>query len=262
MARFTCNFISYTLTRAVDITVVIPSLTMPEVDLGPNPTRTVRHNDGAKYPVLYLLHGFGNNHMTWAGYTNVEFFAEERNMAVVMISAENGGYINQEGLNRYYDFVNTELPDFVGKMFPISERPEDTYIAGLSMGGMGAAVHGFSNPEKYAAIGIFSMGIMPPEKPFRIVPEEYDSYQLAKKYGQEKHDKKMPVFLACGMDDFLYENALQSKDVLAENGFDVTWVPMAGYKHEWRFWNLIVEQFLDWIPRTDALVPESGKRVI
>ena len=46
-----------------------------------------QHTRAEKYPVLYLLHGFGNNHATWTGYTNLELYAEERNIAVVMISA-------------------------------------------------------------------------------------------------------------------------------------------------------------------------------
>ena len=90
MAKFTCNFISYTLKRTVDITVIIPSVTIPEsMGMTLAEGKKPRHQKADKYPVLYLLHGMGNNHAQWTGYTNVELFAEERNMAVVMLSAEN-----------------------------------------------------------------------------------------------------------------------------------------------------------------------------
>ena len=154
MAKFQCNVISYTLKRTVDITVVIPTPTIPDsMGMGGN---TPSHVPEAKYPVLYLLHGMGNNHATWSGYSNVEFFAEERNIAVVMISGENKAYINHEGGDQFYDFVAEELPQFVKAMFPISDRVEDTYIAGLSMGGYGTLVHAFSHPERFAAYGSFS----------------------------------------------------------------------------------------------------------
>ena len=130
MAKLTCNFLSYTLHRAVDITVIVPSICFPEM-MAPNPS----HAKAEKYPVLYLLHGYGNNHATWNGYTSVELYAEERNIAVVMLSAENKSYINHGGDDNYFDFISHELPEFVQSMFPVSSRPQDTYIAGLSMGG-------------------------------------------------------------------------------------------------------------------------------
>ena len=67
MAKMTCNFISYTLRRAVDITVIIPSVTIPE-SLIDKENCTHKHEP---YPVLYLLHGYGNNHATWSGYSNI-----------------------------------------------------------------------------------------------------------------------------------------------------------------------------------------------
>ena len=151
MAQIRCNFLSYTLRRAVDLTVIIPTMCFSEM-MAENP----HHPQGAKYPVLYLLHGYGNNHATWNGYTSVELYAEERNMAVVMLSAENKAYINHGGDDNYFDFISKELPEFIQGMFPVSSRPEDTYIAGLSMGGYGAVVHGLSQSQRFAAIGSFS----------------------------------------------------------------------------------------------------------
>ena len=52
MAQIRCNFLSYTLRRAVDLTVIIPTMCFSEM-MAENP----HHPQGAKYPVLYLLHG-------------------------------------------------------------------------------------------------------------------------------------------------------------------------------------------------------------
>ena len=54
---------------------------------------------------------------------------------------------------------------------------------------------------------------------------------------------------------------IQSKDYLKENGVDVTWVSVPGYTHEWRFWNLAVEKFLKWIPRTDGYVSAGTRQI-
>lgn len=53
-------------------------------------------------------------------------------------------------------FLNHELPEFVEAYFPISDSPKDRYIAGLSMGGYGALLHGIENPDRYSAIGALS----------------------------------------------------------------------------------------------------------
>ena len=258
MAKFTCNFISYTLRRTVDITVIIPSVTIPEsMGMTLPKGEKARHQKPGKYPVLYLLHGMGNNHAQWTGYTNVELFAEERNIAVVMLSAENKSYVNMYG-DRFFDFVSEELPDFVKEMFPVSDRPEDTYIAGLSMGGFGTLVHAFSHPERFAAMGAFSAAVQ--LNPYSLagddeankhpIDPEYDPFSLAKKCVAD--GKKVPqIYVACGENDFLYEANKEFVKQLEALGLKPTVDFVPGYAHEWRFWNLEVEKFLDWIVRSD-----------
>jgi S-formylglutathione hydrolase FrmB len=265
MARFSCNFISYTLRRAVDITVVVPSVTIPEsMGLSPEKAAKPAHAKTYKYPVMYLLHGYGNNHATWNGYTRIELFAEERNIAVVMFSAENKFYLNHGGDDNYFDFIDKELPDFILGMFPLSSKPEDTYIAGLSMGGFGSLVHAFCNPEKYAAIGAFSaavsLDITRLQERYKELGDEYDPLANAKKRKEE--GRRLPkIYIACGEKDFLYEANCKFKDELISLGGDVTWESLAGYGHEWRFWDMQVEKFLDWIPRGDPY-GLAGKRQI
>jgi putative tributyrin esterase len=260
MARFSCNFISYTLKRAIDITVVVPSVTIPESMGFGRPGEkcdesvTCSHIKADKYPVLYLLHGYGNNHATWNGYTRIELFAEERNIAVVMFSAENKFYLNHGGDDNYYDFINKELPDFVNAMFPISNRKEDTYIAGLSMGGFGSLVHAFSNPEKYTAIGAFSavtsLETTHVKDTFADAAEGMDPMEIMKK--RKKESRKLPkIYMACGEEDSICGAMEKFRDALIDLGEDVTWESLPKYKHEWRFWDLQVEKFMDWIPRTD-----------
>ena len=264
MAKFTCNFISYTLKRTVDITVVMPTVTIPEsMGLGaPGGVPSCRHTPEEKYPVLYLLHGFGNNHATWTGYTNVEMYAEERNIAVVMLSAENKFYVNHDGGDRFFDFIENELPDFVCGMFPVSEKPEHTYIAGLSMGGYGTLIHALSHPEKYAALGAFSAAVQLNTDMLEGMAKQGGLNPLEAAEKSVAQGKTLPkAYIACGRKDFLMEANETFREQLKELGADVTWVEHPDYGHEWRFWDEQAEAFLDWIPRSDAFAGK-GKRQI
>lgn len=265
MAKTVTNFYSYVLNRAVDITVVLPSVTCPEsLGLADAPAS---HILKAKFPVLYLLHGFGNNHAQWTGYTNVEMYAEEQRIAVVNISAENKAYAKVGG-DDFVRFLDEELPEFLLNYFPISDKPEDTYIAGLSMGGFGAYLHGLTHPERFRAIGAFSAATQLNPKTFAENPmgaggdaeKAYDLHELAKKIKEE--GKKFPkIYAACGDKDFLFQADKAFAEELKEAGADVTWKEVAGFGHEWRFWDQQVEQFLDWLPRDDYYA-KLGKRSV
>ncbi|MDD2579248.1 MAG: alpha/beta hydrolase family protein [Eubacteriales bacterium] len=253
MAHLTCNFLSYTLRRAVDLTIIFPTMNFSEM-MADQPSHQIK----APYPVLYLLHGYANNHATWNGYTRIELFAEERNIAVVMLSAENKAYINHGGDDNYFDFISHELPEFVKTLLPISDRPDDTFIAGLSMGGYGSLVHGLSQSERFAAIGSFSGA--PGKKNQNKRPEAFDCYHLAERCAAE--DRRVPMYISCGDQDELFENNVAFKNHLLALDFDVTWVVGENYLHEWRFWDREVEAFLDWIPRSDPHHIKDGHRRI
>lgn len=258
MARFETKFISKTLLRSVELTVIIPSPSIPEA-LGVA-DRAASYKINEPYPILYLLHGLGNDHSDWTSYTNVELFAEEQSMAVVMMSAENKFYRKNGDGDDFFDFLSEELPAFVCNMFPVSDKPEHTYIAGLSMGGYGAMIHGLNYPERFAAIGAFSAAIgTEDEQEKKLLGNGiFDPYGLVRK--NEAEGKRVPpVYFACGRQDMLWDKVSAYQDFMMEHGIDVTWVPVDGFRHEWRFWNIQIEKFLEWIPRTDAYANDQKK---
>lgn len=246
MAKIQCNVISYTLMRTVDIDVILPSVSIPEAMAPMMGGEKPSHDYSNKYPVLYLLHGFGNNHGQWGGYSNIELYAEERKIAVVMISGENKNYINQES-DLFYDFIENELPEFIEGAFPISSRKEDRYIAGLSMGGFGALYHGLVNTHKYQAIGAFSAAL-------EMVGNPVDIYDVL-----ENSDGNIAVYMTCGDKDFVYESNLKFIEIMKKKEMNFDWVSVNDYEHEWRFWDLAVERYLDWIPRTDCYANTKRK---
>ena len=88
----------------------------------------------------------------------------------------------------------------------------------------------------------------------------FDPYTLAKKI-VDRSGKITKAYIACGEDDFLYQDNIEFKDKLIAMGADVTWVALPKFGHEWRFWDMQIEAFLDWIPRTDYYATK-GKRKI
>ena len=249
MARFNCSMVSYTLDRAIDLTVIIPTPTYPDIATARGNKELIKHTPKEKYPVLYLLHGYSGSHTSWTSYANTEMYAEERKIAVVMLSAENKRYVDKNDDN-FFTFLSEELPDFITGMFPVSKRPEDTYIAGLSMGGYGTVIHALNHPEKFAAMGSFSGAVLLKDENKKAYEEKFDPAIVAYKLFAAK--ATLPkMYISCGEKDFLFETNKEFKKLFEDNGYELTWVTDPRYGHEWRFWDEQIEAFLDWIPRTD-----------
>ncbi len=251
MAELLCNFFSYSLGNPVDIQVIIPSLSPCDMDDKANLT----HKIEAKYPVLYLLHGHGNDYLCWSRFTSMQRYAEERRIAVVTCSVGNKCYMNAEYGENYFDFVEKELPEFIKANFPVSYRAEDTYIAGLSMGGYGTLAHGLEHPQSYRAIGAFSpaviLGDQATERMGHDFPPTMNLFELLE--DDLKENKNLPeLFLCIGKNDFLYENVTEFHDFLVEKDVAHRYDDVDGYEHEWAFWDMELVKFLDWLPRTDS----------
>ena len=264
MAKFQCNVISYSLKRTVDITVIVPTPTIPQsMGMGMKEGETPRHTPKALYPVLYLLHGGGNNQSQWTGYTKVELYAEEHQIIVVNMAGENKFFTTAKGGDDFYRFISEELPDFVTGLFPASKDPKDTYIAGLSMGAYGTMIHGLTHPEKYAAMGVLSCGGGQLKRSGAMgmnseVPDEHVPNTLLTNWNGKAFPK---VYVAVGKDDFGYAGCVETKDLFIKAGADVTYDELEGYGHEWRFWDIEIEKFLKWLPRTDAYAADGPRQI-
>ena len=246
MAHIVVNFLSATLERAVEFALILPTIAAPE--LGQYKSGEAHYQGQAKYPVLYLLHGYLNDYHSWEAYTSIERYAEERNIAVVIISGENKFFSNVHN-DLFEDFIEGELQDFVKGTFPISDRPEDTYIAGLSMGGFGALFHALKYPDKYQAVGAFSPAII----------EKYDGYRkkavnlidFLKK--DVKNGVNLPwMYVTVGDKDDLLPEVKPYLQMMKKYKVEGYQKIIPGYAHEWPLWDTEVKCFLDMLPRTDV----------
>ncbi len=220
---------------------------------------------GEKHPVLWLLHGASDNHTIWQRRTSIERYAAPLGLAVVMPNAHLSSYADMAHGGKYYTYISKELPEKMRSFFPLSEKREDNYIAGLSMGGAGCMKIGLANPDKYAAIGCLSAGASNArpalsEDPVRRARQERtygdrvlegteeDPLGNAKKI--VKAGGPFPrIFHACGESDFLLENAHATRDffqAIPGNPFDYTYLEAPG-AHTWEFWDEHIQDFLKFL---------------
>lgn len=266
MSILTYDFESQYLSGNQEITVILP-------DKPREITPKEFYQSDRKYKVLWLLHGTYGDHTDWIRKTNIELYAMERNLAVVMPSALNSNYSNWTGCMMgysMYDYLTEELMPLLYGWFPISDKREDNFIAGLSMGGRGTIKYAVNHPEKFAAAAVLSavpvnLAEMKAGNPNPFLNPEnprmqttlanaggLDSYihsveNVWDKLNQLAGSGRLPKFLfACGEEDvLLYEQYLHFQEHCREIGLDAAWFSLPGYGHEWRFWDLAIQRALD-----------------
>lgn len=243
MAFLQIQFFSAALNVASTVNVILPE---PNQGVGMGSSR---EQDLPK--VLYLLHGYSDDHSIWMRRTSVERYAADHNLAVIMPAVNHSFYCNEIHGEKYWDYISEELPKTMHRFLRLSDRPEDTYVAGLSMGGYGAMRLALTYPERFAGAASFSGAVdlngvfyqqkrgSELERVFgslkSIRDTEYDNLFLLRKNG--KAAKKPWLYVSCGTKDFLYDQHKAFIPALKENGWDVTAYEKPEATHEWGFWD-------------------------
>ena len=253
MAFLQLQLFSDVLTVASSVNVILPEANQ---GIGIEASRT------QELPkVLYLLHGYSDDHSIWMRRTSVERYAAAHNLAVIMPAVNHSFYCNELHGERYWDYVSEELPKTVHRFLKLSDRAEDTYVAGLSMGGYGAMRLALTYPERFAAAASFSGAVEimsslhrhDPEgiadrilgKEIQPGEEELDLYHLMEK--NSKAENKPWLYVSCGTEDFLYDQHQAFVPALTSNGWDVTRHDEEGAIHEWGFWDGEIRKFIEMI---------------
>ncbi|GHU79037.1 tributyrin esterase [Clostridia bacterium] len=217
--------------------------------------------DSAPARVLYLLHGLGDNCEAWTRYTNIERYAREYKLAVIMPEVQRSFYFDMEYGLKYFEYVSRELPELCGQMFGISAKREDTFIAGLSMGGYGALKCALTNPEKYAGCASFSgvpnirtvldEHVNEANKKERqsvfgtelVIKEKDDPYSLAGQLALTPAGNRPKIYISCGRQDFLYKINAEYDLHLRRLGIEHKYMEWDG-EHEWGFWDKSIQYAL------------------
>ncbi len=218
-------------------------------------------SERVELPVLWLLHGLSDDHTIWQRRTRIERYVEGLDLAVVMPCVHRSFYCDMRFGLAYERFVAEELPALARRLFHISARREDTYVAGLSMGGYGAFKLALKYPERYQAAASLS-GALDMASRWKNAPERIGDMELV--FGgnpegtpndlmflarQRAGDASRPrphLFQCCGTEDFLYADNLSFRDLALGLGFDLTYRESAG-SHNWDFWDETIQKVLQWM---------------
>ena len=259
MALIEMNIVSHALLRCVPVQVILPADKW-------NADGTLMPRK--KFKTLYLLHGLWGNCTDWVTCSRIRQWAEKRDLAVVMPSGDNSFYIDRpESNNNYGKFLGEELIEMTRRMFPLSEKREDTFIAGLSMGGFGAMRNGLKYSDVFGAIASFSgaFGMMAYEN-FDAETKAFGDALFGSMEAAMKTDKnpavlakqvadkaqKPKIYMSCGTEDHLMPANRAFRKLLEDNGFEVTWYEGPG-GHDWDFWNDDIQRLLEWLPLGEGI---------
>ena len=217
-----------------------------------------------KAKTLYLLHGMSDDEGTWMRRTSIERYAEEKGLAVVMPDGGLGWYTDMYRGLAWFKFISGELPALCRRFFPIlSDKREDTYIGGNSMGGYGALKCALRAPRTFSRVISLSGALDAADTAINnTVPatRRYweDVFGPAEDVSGSENDLfaaataltdpalRPRIYMWCGTEDFLYAQNTRMRDHLRALGYDLTYEESPG-DHQWRHWDKKIADALDWL---------------
>jgi len=225
------------------------------------------------YPVLYLLHGSGDDQTGWVTFGEVLNITDKAiregkatPMIIVMPDANTGqrGYFNDiKGEWRYEDFFFQELIPFIEKNYKAKTEKRYRAISGLSMGGGGTFMYALHHPEMFSSACPLSAAVGPLtladakdyyEKRGIQKTNDADIEAYFKRHSVLQLLDKVPLdqikairwYIDCGDDDFLYEGnalvhiAMKKKEIPHE-------FRVRDGAHNWTYWRSSLPEVLSFV---------------
>lgn len=226
------------------------------------------------YPVLYLLHGAGDDQTGWVQFGEVLSIADKAiredkstAMIIVMPDANTGrrGYANDiAGEWRYEDFFFQELIPYIEKTYRAKTEKRYRAVAGLSMGGEGTFTYALHHPEMFAAACPLSAATGPltleDAKKWmqrRGQETQYTDEQIKAYYERQsvlhlvntmpdEQKKAVRWYIDCGDDDFLFEGnslvhiAMRKREIPHE-------FRIRDGGHSWGYWRTALPEVLAFV---------------
>ena len=254
MALLHVDYYSHVLKMEMQMDVILPETTVGQIGME-------GVGGGEKWKTLYLLHGMSDDHTIWQRRTSIERYAAEKGVAVVMPTTHLGWYTDMHYGYKYFTATAVELPRICRQLFPnLSDRREDTYAAGLSMGGYGAMKFGLRAPETFSKVASLSGGLDAVNIASKLGERSFweDVFGPADRIEGSFNDlfaaatelKDSPlrpeVYMWCGTEDFLYDQNGKMRDHLRALGYDLTYEESPG-DHQWKYWDAKIQTILGWL---------------
>ena len=203
--------------------------------------------DGTKkYPVLYMLHGYGGNNNDWlqdntgsiwsGGGTMPAYareYAEKTGKELIIVAPDGGNNFYCDGYNggpKYMSFFFQEFIPYIESTYAIKAEKKSRAIGGLSMGGYGSLYYGTLHPEMfcyvYACSAAINVGVSAPD-PAQLIAQTVSAGKV----------NEMPGFtLEIGTEDTTVGSNAPFIKTLAGYGIPYEYITRPG-AHDWPFWN-------------------------
>lgn len=214
-----------------------------------------------EYPVLYLLHGMGDDEGFWTSVGRANFIMDNllaENKARPALIVMPFGHVSRDVLSGFHPrdgahaaggpprdassinaifgvrMLETDLKEnivpMVEREYRAGRSPNQRAIAGLSMGGFQALAIGLNNPQLFAYVAGFSSALVGPNFETVVAPFLSDP---------EKANREFKLlWLSCGSDDGLLAPNRAFEQTLAAKGIRHEWQVAPGYAHWWTLWRV------------------------
>lgn len=204
-------------------------------------------NTNEKYPVLYLLHGGGEDQTGWASQGKANLILDNliannkaKPMVIVMLDGNmtgNAGF-NENALKAFESELKTEAIPFVESNFKVAKDAKNRALAGLSMGGLQTLYTGIKNWDLFSSIGVFSSGWWA-NNPALSDPQ----YEFMKNNSAVINSNIKQLWISMGgKEDIAYENCKIMLKKFDQMGIKYKYSEYPG-GHTWPVWRHDLSEF-------------------
>jgi len=210
-------------------------------------------NTKAKYPVVYIQHGGGEDERGWSvqGKTDIildNLIAQSKALPMIVViangnvSSGRGGYSN-EAMAAFKQEMTQNIVPFIDKNYRTLADVKNRALCGLSMGGGQAFYVGLASLDVFSSVGIFSSGIFggianPNGKAFDADKEIPGLLSNSKAFNQ----KLKLLYISVGEQDPRFEFTKSAVAKFRESGLKVEFASFPG-DHEWQVWRKSLHDF-------------------
>jgi len=206
------------------------------------------------FPVLYLLHGAGNDFTEWLSHApNLKDYSDKYNFIIVCPDAGRTSWYFDSPVDpkmKYETYVSRELVQYIDSIYNTIPDRNKRAIAGLSMGGHGALYLGFRHQDLFGAAGSMAGGV-----DIRPFPNNWDIAKRLGSYAQypenwEKNSvinllyllngKEMAILFDCGNSDFFWDANRRLHTAMLERNIPHTYIERPG-GHDEEYWKLTIK---------------------